>query len=117
MVDAASRRVADEAVFRDAQRETVGIVDRLLNQKIASRLTQLLLAHLPVAPAFVTLMAGFVGVYGALMVAGGTSQSVLAGFAILEGYAILDGCAGEPRAFGCIRRRSAPGSTPWWATS
>jgi phosphatidylglycerophosphate synthase len=95
VVDAASRRVADQAVFRDAQRETVGIVDRLLNQKIASRLTKLLLAHLPFAPAFVTLVAGFVGVYGALMVAVGTSQSVLAGFAILEGYAILDGCAGE----------------------
>ncbi len=95
VVDAASRRAADEAVFRDAQRETVGIVDRLLNQKISSRLTQLLLVHLPAAPALVTLVAGFVGLYGALMVAAGTWQSVLTGFAILEGYAILDGCAGE----------------------
>ena len=50
VVDAASRRAADEAVFRDAQRETVGIVDRLLNQKISSRLTQLLLVHLPRRP-------------------------------------------------------------------
>ena len=95
VVDAASRRAADEAVFRDAQRETVGIVDRLLNQKVSALLTRLLLAHLPVAPALVTLVAGFVGVYGALMVAGGTTQSAIAGFAILEGYAILDGCAGE----------------------
>ncbi|HVV50922.1 MAG TPA: hypothetical protein VHO06_14745 [Polyangia bacterium] len=95
VVDAASRRAAEGVVFREAQRDTVGIVDRLLNQKIASRLTQLFLVHLPVAPALVTLIAGFVGLYGALMVAGGTWQSVLSGFAILEGYAILDGCAGE----------------------
>ncbi len=95
VVDAASRRAASEAVFREAQRETVGIVDRLLNQKIASRLTQLLLVHLPAAPALLTLIAGFVGVYGALMVAVGSSQSVLIGFIILEGYAVLDGCAGE----------------------
>jgi hypothetical protein len=95
VVDAGSRRLAAEAVFRDAQRETVGIVDRLLNQKIASRLTQLLLVHLPAAPALLTLVAGFVGVYGALMVAVGRPPSVLTGFIILEGYAILDGCAGE----------------------
>ena len=95
VVDAASRRVAAETVFQDAQLETVGIVDRLLNQKIASRLTRLLLVHLPAAPALLTLIAGFVGVYGALMVAVGSSASVLTGFLILEGFAVLDGCAGE----------------------
>ena len=95
VVDAASRRVAAETVFRDAQLETVGIVDRLLNQKIASRLTRLLLVHLPATPALLTLIAGFVGVYGALMVAVGGSTSVFTGFLILEGFAVLDGCAGE----------------------
>jgi phosphatidylglycerophosphate synthase len=95
VVDAASRRAAAEAVFLDARQETVGIVDRLLNQKIASRLTRLLLVHLPASPALLTLIAGFVGVYGALMVAVGNSASVLTGFLILEGFAILDGCAGE----------------------
>jgi hypothetical protein len=95
VVDAASRRVAAETVFRDAQQETVGIVDRLLNQRIASRLTRLLLVHLPAAPALLTLIAGFVGVYGALLVAMGGSASVLTGFLILEGFAVLDGCAGE----------------------
>jgi hypothetical protein len=95
VVDAASRQVANKAVFRDAQRDTVGIVDRLLNHKISSHVTQRLLIHLRVTPALVTLVAGFVGLYGALMVAAGTSQSVVMGFAILEGYAVLDGCAGE----------------------
>jgi phosphatidylglycerophosphate synthase len=94
VVDAASRRAAANAVFSDAQQETVGIVDRLLNQKIASRLTRLLLVHLPAAPALLTLIAGFVGVYGALMIAVGGAANVLAGFVILEGFAILDGCAG-----------------------
>jgi hypothetical protein len=95
VVDAASRRLANESVFRDAQRDTVGIVDRLFNQKISSRLTQHLLIHLRAASALVTLVAGFLGLYGALLVAVGTWQSVVIGFAILEGYAILDGCAGE----------------------
>jgi hypothetical protein len=95
VVDSATRQAADDLVFRDAERETVGLVDRLLNQKISSRLTRLLWAHLPVAPAFVTLLAGFVGLYGALLVAGGTWQSVVAGFAIIEGSVVLDGCASD----------------------
>jgi hypothetical protein len=95
VVDAASRRLASETVYGEVQFETVGIVDRILNQKIASRLTRLLWVHLPIAPALVTLLAGFVGLYGALLVAGGGWQGVVTGFAILEGFVILDGSAGE----------------------
>jgi phosphatidylglycerophosphate synthase len=95
VVDAGSRRAAAEAVFGDTHMDAVGIVDRLLNRKIATRLTRLLLVHLPAAPALLTLIAGFVGIYGALMVAVGNWVSVLTGFVILEGFAILDGCAGE----------------------
>jgi len=95
VVDAASRRAADALVFRDAQRESVGIVDRLLNQQIASRLTRLLFVRLPLAPALLTLVAGFVGLHGALVVAGGSWGSLVTGFAILEGYVILDACAAE----------------------
>jgi hypothetical protein len=95
VVDAASRRAADELLFRDGQREMAGIVDRLLNQKVSSRLTQLFWVHLPLAPAFITLLAGLVGLYGALMVAGGSWRGVLTGFAVLEGGIILDGCAAE----------------------
>ena len=40
-----------------------------------------------------TLAAGFVGIYGALMVATGTSPNVVIGFAVLQGYVVLDGCA------------------------
>ncbi len=95
VVDAASRHAANDSVFWDAERETVGLVDRFLNQKISSRLTRLLWVHLPVAPAFVTLLAGFVGLYGALLVASGTWLGVATGFAVLESYVILDGCAND----------------------
>jgi hypothetical protein len=43
----------------------------------------------------VTFLAGFIGLYGALLVAGGTWQSVLTGFLVLEAYLVVDGCAGE----------------------
>ena len=39
------------------------------------------------------MAAGFVGVYGALMVATGTAPNVVIGFAVLQGYVVLDGCA------------------------
>jgi len=95
VVNAASHRLAARTVLRDAQRNTVGIVDRLLNQKISSRLNQLVLSRVRVSPALVTLVAGLVGLYGTLLVSVGTWQSVVTGFGILEGHVILDGCAGE----------------------
>ena len=94
IVDRTSRRAANEAVYRDLSRDTLGLVDRAINRRISSRITRLL-AALPISPALLTLVAGFLGLYGALMVASGTSQSALLGFAFLEGHVILDGCAGE----------------------
>jgi hypothetical protein len=93
VVDGASRRVAGEAVFGDLQRDAVGIFDRVVNHKLSALLTRLLFANLPVTPALLTLAAGFVGIYGALMVATGASPSVVIGFAVLQGYVVLDGCA------------------------
>ena len=37
---------------------------------------------------------GFAGVYGALLIATGTSPNVMLGFAALQGYVILEACAG-----------------------
>ena len=92
--DAASRRAANDAVFRDLQRDAIGIIDRLLNLKIATMLTRVLLVNLPVSPALLTLAGGFAGVYGALLIATGTSPNVLLGFLALQGYVIIDACAG-----------------------
>ena len=93
--DAASRRAATDAVFQDLQRDAIGIVDRLLNLKIATVLARVLLVNLPISPALLTLAGGFAGVYGALLIASGTSPNVMLGFAALQGYVILEACAGS----------------------
>jgi len=93
--DAASRRAATDAVFADLQRDAIGIVDRLLNLKIATVLARVLLVNLPISPALLTLAGGFAGVYGALLIATGTASNVLLGFASLQGYVILEACAGS----------------------
>jgi phosphatidylglycerophosphate synthase len=95
VVDGASRRLAEQDVYRDAQRDSVGLVDRLFNRRVSAAITRALLAPLPLPPALITLVAGFVGLYGALMIASGVSSAAVAGFAVLEGSLILDGCAGE----------------------
>jgi hypothetical protein len=93
--DAASRRAATDAVFQDLQRDAIGIVDRLLNLKIAAVVARVLLVNLPISPALLTLAGGFAGVYGALLIATGTAPSVMLGFAGLQGYVILEACAGS----------------------
>ena len=93
VVDAASHRAAEDAVFGDLRHGADGIVDRFVKTNVSSRLTRLLFAHLPLTPALVSLGAGFVGLYGALLVATGGARAAVLGFAVLEGYVILDACA------------------------
>jgi hypothetical protein len=93
VVDAASRREASDAVFGEVQRGAIGIVDRMLNVKIAIALSRAVLANLPLSPALLTLAAGFAGVYGALLIATGASLNVILGFAALQGYVLLEACA------------------------
>jgi hypothetical protein len=93
VVDAASQAAASAAVFGDLQRDAGGILDRLINRRVSVLLTRVLFASLPVTPALLTVAAGFLGVYGALLVATGTSPNVVVGFALLQGYVIADGCA------------------------
>jgi hypothetical protein len=92
--DAASRRAANDLVFGDLQREAIGIVDRLLNLKVATVLTRVLFANLPITPTLLTLAGGFAGVYGALLIATGVSPNIMLGFAALQGGIILEACAG-----------------------
>jgi hypothetical protein len=93
VIDPASCRAAADSVFADLRRDSVGIFDRLINRRISTALTRRLFAKLPVRPAFLTLLAGCLGLYGALLVASGTSTDVVMGFAVLEGYVILAGCS------------------------
>jgi len=93
VVDGPTRRAASASVFEDVKRDSGGILDRLLNRKISVALTRALFANLPITPVLLTLAAGFVGVYGTLMIATGVWLNVVIGFALLQGYVVLDGCA------------------------
>lgn len=95
VVDRASRRAAEELVYRDASRGRVGLFDRLVNRRLSSLVTRLFLARVPVAPVLLTLVSGFIGVYGALMIAAGSWKSAVLGFAVVEISVLVDGCATE----------------------
>jgi hypothetical protein len=95
VVDRASRRAAEDAVFEDLLRGDLGFIARYLNKKISFRLTRYLLVYLPFTPNMITLFAGLVGLYGALLISTGTYDNVLIGFALAQAQSILDGCDGE----------------------
>ncbi len=95
VVDRASRRAAEDAVFEDLMRGDLGIVARVINKKISFRLTRYLLVHLPFTPNMVTLFAGLLGLFGAGLISTGTYDNVLIGFGLAQLQSILDGCDGE----------------------
>ena len=95
VVDSASRRLAEDQIYLDLQRNTVGLVDRAINRRVSSALTRLVVSKLPLGPALITLAAGFVGLYGALMVATGAAPTLILGFVLLQASIVLDGCANE----------------------
>jgi hypothetical protein len=95
VVDRASCRAAEDAVFQDLLRGDLGIVARHINKKISFRLTRYLLVYLPFTPNMVTLFAGLVGLFGALLIATGNHDVVVLGFLLAQVQSILDGCDGE----------------------
>lgn len=95
VVDRASRRAAEKLIYDEARKGRIGIVDRMINQRVSSAVTRLVLAHLPVAPVLLTLLAGFIGLYGALMITTGTWANVVLGFAVIEASILVDGCSTE----------------------
>jgi hypothetical protein len=95
VVDRASRRAAEDAVFEDLMRGDLGVVARYINKKISFRLTRYLLVYLPFTPNMITLFAGLVGLFGAALISTGTYDNVFMGFALAQLQSILDGCDGE----------------------
>ena len=95
VVDAATRRAAEDAIFKDLLRGDLGLVARYINKRISFPITRYLLVHLPITPNLVTLLAGFIGLWGALLIATGTYENVLYGFLLAQAQSILDGCDGE----------------------
>jgi hypothetical protein len=95
VVDRATRRTAEDAVFDDLMRGDLGLVARFINKKISFRLTRYLLVHLPITPNMVTLLAGVLGLYGAFLISTGTYDHIVLGFLLAQAQSILDGCDGE----------------------
>jgi len=95
VVDRATRRVAEDAVFDDLMRGDLGLVARVINKKISFRLTRYLLVHLPFTPNMITLVAGCIGLGGAFLISTGSYENILMGFLLAQAQSILDGCDGE----------------------
>jgi hypothetical protein len=95
VVDRASLRAAEDAVFEDLMRGDLGVVARFINKKISFRLTRYLLVYLPFTPNMITLFAGVLGLFGAALISTGSYDNVLMGFLLAQAQSILDGCDGE----------------------
>jgi phosphatidylglycerophosphate synthase len=95
VVDEATRRRAEDAVFADLLRGDLGFVARHINKKISFRITRYLLCKLPVTPNQVTMAGGLIALAGCLLIATGEKTAVLVGFLLAQLQSILDGCDGE----------------------
>jgi phosphatidylglycerophosphate synthase len=95
VVDEATRRQAEDAIFAELLRGDLGLVARWLNKPISFRITRYLLCRLPVTPNQVTLGAGLIGLVGCALIATGSYAAVVCGFALAHVQSVLDGCDGE----------------------
>jgi len=95
VIDEASRRRAERAVFAELLRGDLGFVARYLNKPVSFFITRHLLCRLPFTPNQVTVGAALVGLLGALMVASGGPALMIWGFFLAHLQSILDGCDGE----------------------
>jgi phosphatidylglycerophosphate synthase len=95
VVDEASRRQAEDAIFADLLRGDLGFVARHINKKVSFWFTRHVLCRLPVTPNQVTLGAGVLGLIGCGLIASGARAAIVAGFFLAQLQSILDGCDGE----------------------
>jgi len=95
VVDEASRKRAETAVFGELMRGDLGFVARYLNKPVSFFITRHLLCHLPFSPNHVTLGAALVGLCGAALIASGHFAFMVWGFFLAHVQSILDGCDGE----------------------
>jgi phosphatidylglycerophosphate synthase len=93
--DEPTRRQAEDAVFAELLRGDLGVVARTLNKPISFRITRHLLCRLPVTPNQVTVLAGLIGLLGAVLIGFGSATSMPLGFLLAHLQSVLDGCDGE----------------------
>lgn len=95
IVDEATRRQAEDALFADLLRGDLGFIARHVNKKVSFRITRHVLCRLPVTPNQVTVASALVGFLGCALIATGAYGAVVAGLVLAQLQSILDGCDGE----------------------
>jgi phosphatidylglycerophosphate synthase len=95
VMDGASCKQAEDAVFAQLLNGNLGYVARYLNKPVSFRITRYLLCHLPFTPNQITVAAALIGLVGTALVASGRYWLMLAGFFLVQTQSVLDGCDGE----------------------
>jgi phosphatidylglycerophosphate synthase len=95
VLDEASRRRAEDAVFAELLRGDLGFVARYLNKPVSFFITRHLFCHLPVTPNQVSVGAALIGLCGAAFIATGSYATMIWGFFLAHLQSVLDGCDGE----------------------
>lgn len=95
VVDEASRRAAEDAVFGALYRADLGFVARRFNKPLSIWFTRHVLCRSAITPNQITLFAAALGVLGCVLIATGAYGWVLLGLAFEHLQSVLDGCDGE----------------------
>lgn len=95
VVDEASRRRAENAIFAELMRGDLGFVARHLNKPVSFFITRNFFCHLPVTPNQVSIGAALLGLLGAASIATGHYALMVWGFFLAHVQSVLDGCDGE----------------------
>jgi phosphatidylglycerophosphate synthase len=94
VVDRASARRAERALFRSLRKPQDGWTSRWLNRYVSLAISRWLV-RTPLRPNQVSVAILGVGIAGAVLAAQGTYGSLVAGAALFQSQSILDGCDGE----------------------
>ncbi len=94
VVDSASARRAERALFRSLRKPQDGWTARWLNRYVSLTLSRFLVKT-PFSPNQISVGILAIGLYGAWLAAQGSYWSMLAGAFLFQAQSILDGCDGE----------------------
>lgn len=92
--DEATRRAAHEALFAALGKPVDGMISRLLNRRISTRVTRLLIDS-SVTPNHMTVVAMLIGITGVAITFTGGYWALLLGALLVQTQSVLDGCDGE----------------------
>jgi phosphatidylglycerophosphate synthase len=94
VVDVASARRVEHALFRSLRKPQDGWTARWLNRYVSLSLSRWLVKT-PLSPNQVSVGILAIGLYGAYLASRGTYLTMLAGAVLFQAQSILDGCDGE----------------------